>query len=169
MRIRYAFIRKYDTGGKLLWGEHFTEYSAFHDFGEVAMFVAKLRRLAQPLFLAGAFLVLCQFASTVQAMCVYNQANINVYVFFSCGAFCFNEWTTEPNNSYCRPSESGTVGTDSLEAEDTIIYRVEVDVDAHGYVVLSQPSSDRINVCAFHADDSLANCQAFNPDTGEVY
>lgn len=125
------------------------------------------RRFLLPLFAAG---VLCAFASTAQAMCVYNQASINVDVYFSCGLFCFNDWNTEPNNSYCRPEESGIVQTDLEEGlNNTPDYQVQLDVDAHGYVVISQPSSDRINLCAFHADDSLAGCKSFNPNTGVVY
>ena len=134
------------------------------------MSVTTLRKLTRPLFIVGAFMVLCQLASTALAMCVYNQANTDVYVYFTCGGFCFNEWTTEPNNSYCRPSESGTIQADFVYAGAVLKEpQINLDVDAHGYAVISQPSSDRINLCAFHADDSLASCQAFNPNTGERY
>lgn len=134
------------------------------------MFAAKLKRLALPLFLAGAFMIFSQLASTVQAMCVYNQANIPVAVTFTCGAFCFNNWETSPNGTYCRGGEAGLIQADVLYQADVVTHaRIAMDVDAHGYVVIFQPSSDRIQFCAYHADDSLAGCQAYNPDTGDVY
>jgi hypothetical protein len=118
----------------------------------------------------GILLVLAQAPSTARAMCVYNQASIEVSVYFTCGMFCFNDWTTSPNGSYCRPSESGTLKADLTEGLNNVpVYQIQLDVDAHGYVVISQLSSDRINLCAFRADDSLASCQAFNPNTGNVY
>lgn len=118
----------------------------------------------------GISLVLAQAPSTARAMCVYNQASIDVSVYFSCGMFCFNDWTTSPNGSYCRPDESGTINADFTEGPNNVpISQIQLDVDAHGYVVISQPNSDRIDLCAFHADDSLASCQAFNSNTGNVY
>ena len=67
-----------------------------------------------PVLFTLAFIVVCQLVSTVRAMCVYNNTNIEIYVEFDCGTFCGNEWTTEPNNSYCRPSTSGTLLTDFI-------------------------------------------------------
>ncbi len=121
------------------------------------MFVDKLKALVLPFFVVGAFVVLCQFASTVSAMCVYNSTDIEIYVEFECGSFCDNEWTTELNNSYCRPSTSGNLLTDFIGValgEKTNL--ISIGVDTHGYVVMTQPSSDRIDACAYHADDSSA-------------
>ena len=123
-----------------------------------------------PVLFTLAFVAACQLASTVRAMCVYNSTDIEIYVEFDCGIFCGNEWTTEPNNSYCRASTSGAVLTDFVGVTfDENVANVSIGVDTHGYVVMTQPSSDRIDVCAYHTDDSSAGCKSYNPQTGDVY
>jgi len=134
------------------------------------MFTTELKKLSLPLFLAGAFMIVSQLASTVQAMCVYNKSYSVVAVTFTCGAFCKNEWETLPDGTYCRGGEAGLIQADWRNISGVFSRAgIAMDVDAHGYVVIFQPSHDRIQFCAYHADDSLTGCQAFNPDTGEVY
>lgn len=131
------------------------------------MLTAKLKRVILPFFLVGAFVVFSQLASTAQAMCVYNDTTIKIDVEFDCGIFCDNSWSTEPNNSYCRPDKSGTINTDwfCCNGAGGRVPRISMQVDAHGYVVLSWTDSSQtvINVCVYHEDDSLAGCQSFSP------
>lgn len=127
------------------------------------MFVASLRRFLLPLLTVSAFVVLCQFGSSVSAMCIYNKADVEIDVEFDCGIFCDNVWNTEPNNVYCRAGEAGTVLTGFGLAGDSPITQVVLNVDAHGYVVMTQPSVIKVEVCAYREDDSLAGCQSFNP------
>ena len=129
------------------------------------MFVTNLRKLLLPLLTASAFVVLCQIVSAVNAMCVYNNADGAIDVYFDCGVFCDNTWHTEPGNVYCRASESGTVATDWIccSISGTNYPTLEINVDAHGWVEMTQPSSTQINVCAYHQDGSSAGCQSFDP------
>ena len=123
--------------------------------------MSNFKRVLQPLFLIAAFLVVAQVGSAVSAMCVYNQADVEVYVEFDCGIFCENDWNTEPNNVYCRAGEAGLLSTGfGPEALDG---RVGLNVDAHGYVVMTQPSIIEVEVCAYREDDSLVGCQSSNP------
>ena len=126
--------------------------------------MAKFKRVLQPLFLIAAFLVVAQVGSAVSAMCVYNNADINIEVAFDCGVFCENDWNTQPNNVYCRASESGTLGTGFRCCFNGLNYpTVVIDVDAHGWIEMTQPSSTEIDVCAYHQDGSSAGCQSFDP------
>jgi hypothetical protein len=124
------------------------------------MFVAMLKRLALPVFVFGAIYA---FATAAQAMCLYNNTSMEIDVVFDCGIFCNNTWDTQPGNSYCRPSTSGTVDTDWIccSGDGAKYPAVQIHVDAHGYVVVTQPSSSEISVCSYHADDSLDSCQDF--------
>lgn len=115
------------------------------------------------LFVVAVFLLLGQLGSTVAAMCVYNKTNVEILVDFDCGLFCSNAWTTEPGNHYCRTGESGTVTTGfGLRGYQPVI-RVTLDVDAHGYIEMTQPSSTEVEVCAYREDHSQAGCQSFDP------
>lgn len=127
------------------------------------MFATSLRRFLPPLLTVSAFLVLCQLVSAASAMCVYNNTDVELYVDFDCGIFCENDWDTEPENHYCRAGEAGLLTTGFGLAGDSPITRVALNVDAHGYVVMTQPSSTEVNVCAYREDDSLVGCQSFDP------
>ncbi len=127
------------------------------------MLAAKLKRVALPFFLAAVFIVSTQLASTAQAMCVYNNMDVQMEVTFDCGIFCSNNWTIDPNGYNCRPSEAGTVLLGPGCGEGGCLYYASIDVDAHGYVVLSGTggAGSTRSMCAFHEDDSLAGCVNF--------
>jgi hypothetical protein len=135
------------------------------------MFAAKLIRLAQPLFLVGAFMVLCQLASTALAMCVYNNMDVEIEVDFLCGTFCENDWSIDPNGYNCRPATSGTLHVNKVCAgiyATSCTYLNNIDVEAHGYVVLSGTggAGSTRSMCAFHEDDSLVGCVSFSYPSG---
>lgn len=129
------------------------------------MLVDKLKALALTFFVVGAFVILCQSASTVSAMCIYNSTDIAIDVDFDCEIFCGNSWHTEPNIDYCRTATSGTVGTNWIccSGDGAKYPAVQIHVDAHGYVVMTRPSSDEIDVCSYRADNSLDSCKSFDP------
>jgi hypothetical protein len=126
------------------------------------MFAAKLRRLALPVFVFGA---ICTLSTAAQAMCVYNNMDVEIEVTFDCGAFCGNNWTLASGAYSCRPDESGTVlvGPGGVGEGGYLPYPAFIDVDAHGYVVMSTiGANNQRDVCAFHADDSLESCVDFS-------
>ena len=108
------------------------------------------------------FVLLCQVASLAQAMCVYNQTDIEIAVEFNCGLFCESDWTLNRGAHKCR-TEAGAVETNWVYGGGGYSPDLEVDVDRHGYVVMTRVDSDTIQVCSYREDNSLRDCQTFNP------
>ena len=126
------------------------------------MFTTELKKLTLPLFLAGAFMIFSQLASTVQAMCVYNDMDVQSQMVFGCGFLCENNWTLDPGGSACRPGEAGTVMVGPGCGEAGCLTYASIDVDAHGYAVLfTAGANGQRNICAYHQDDSLDHCVYF--------
>lgn len=123
-------------------------------------------KFALPFVMVSAFVLLGQVASTVRAMCVYNHTNTEIYTKFSCGLFCHNEWTTEPNNHYCRENESGQFTTGIVDKPGREYTFVSLAVEAHGWVSMTRPDgSGEVQVCAYRQDRSQSACQSFDPSS----
>ena len=110
--------------------------------------------------------ILFQLASSVQAMCVYNQTDISVDVRFTCGTLCENNWTLSPGEHKCRTDKAGTVWTQWVK----FIVRyapMGLEVDRHGYLVftlvgVTDIATDTLQVCSYDQDDSLEYCSSFD-------
>ena len=119
-----------------------------------------IRKLTLLLMVAGAFTL---FASSARAMCAYNDTAQTINVEFDCGWFCDNAWTVEAGSHYCRTSESGHFFADfHTGVEGLVLPRINLRVDAHGYVVMS-PVGEGVQVCAYRQDNTVSECQTFDP------
>ena len=119
-----------------------------------------IRKLTLLLMVAGAFTL---FASSASAMCAYNSTNVEIRVEFDCGWFCGNRWDMQPNSHDCRPNKSGHFLADFFIAGEGQAARVNLKVDAHGWVEMTLSSDGKVQVCAYEQDRSPSACQTFDP------
>ena len=103
------------------------------------------------------------FGATANAMCAYNSTNVEIKVEFDCGWFCGNQWDMQPNSHDCRPNKSGHFLADFFSAGEGQTARVNLEVDAHGWVEMTLSSDGKVQVCAYKQDSSLSACQTFDP------
>ncbi len=118
-----------------------------------------IKRWARLLTLVGTLTVLAQFGATASAMCIYNSTDKEIYVEFDCGWFCENDWTTEPQNHYCRAGKKGTFKAGLLlQAQAT----VQFDVDAHGWVEIVPVDQVYVQACAYAKSGERQTCRTWN-------
>ena len=116
-----------------------------------------------PTWLAGIALVvvLSQIVSLAQAMCVYNQTDIEIDILSTCKLFCENFWDLQPGEHKCQPNKAGSVWSNWRISGDDAIAMTGVDVDRHGYVVMTRLNSDSIQICAYREDNVQTECKLF--------
>lgn len=96
------------------------------------------------------------FPKSTEACCFYNHTDTTIFVSFTCGVFCWNDWDIKPGGHACRPGKGGNATT-ITKAKNAFHACNYIWVKKHGWVEVYHVSAQGMNKGVVENKDENGN------------